>query len=272
MTILKNRLTTRVTASLIALAAVTGFALLGTSPAPAASAAERKPTIVLVHGAFADASGWNTIIKRLQQRGYPTVAVANPLRSVKEDAASLDAHIASIDGPVVLVGHSYGGAVMTNVKATNTTVKSLVYIAAFAPAEGEAAGDLANKYPGSTLGATLTLVPLPDGTNDLNIKQSLFRNQFAADVSAPEAALMAATQRPIRDAALSEASGAPAWARIPSWFLLAEADKNIPLRAQQFMADRANSRETTTIEGASHVVHVSHPNQTTALIIRAAHH
>ncbi|WP_308199106.1 alpha/beta fold hydrolase [Saccharothrix sp. S26] len=178
----------------------------------------QKPTIVLVHGAFADGASWNPVIERLQRRGFTAVAVANPLRGVASDAEALDARLAAVDGPVVLVGHSYGGAVITNVKAPAPKVKALVYVAAFAPAEGEAAAQLAAKYPGSTLGETLAPVSLPDGSKDLYIKPSVFRQQFAADVPARETALMAGTQRPIRDAALNEASGTPAWQHIPSWF------------------------------------------------------
>ncbi|MDI6105981.1 alpha/beta hydrolase [Actinoplanes sp. NEAU-A12] len=267
MRTLKHRVTVRVTALLATLVAV---ALLGTSNAVAAHRTGHKPTIVLVHGAFADGASWNPVIERLQRRGFSTVAVANPLRGVRSDADALDARLAGIDGPVVLVGHSYGGAVITNVTARSEKVKALVYVAAFAPAQGEAAAQLAGKYPGSTLGETLAPVPLPDGSNDLYIKPSLFRQQFAADVPARQTALMAATQRPIRDAALGEASGTPAWASIPSWFLLAGADKNIPLRAQKFMADRAGSRATVTVKGASHAVAVSRPDTVAKLIARAA--
>src|SRR5687767_5860369 len=221
---LTHRVTARITALLAVLVAVAG---LGTSNAVAAyPAAGQKPTIVLVHGAFADGAGWAPVIERLQRRGFTAVAVANPLRGVHSDADALDARLAGIDGPVVLVGHSYGGAVITNVKARSPKVKALVYVAAFAPAEGEAAAALAGKYPGSSLGETLEPVPLPDGSTDLYIKPSLFRQQFAADVPARQAALMASTQRPIREAALGEASGPPAWTAIPSWFLLAGADKN----------------------------------------------
>ncbi|XVS66407.1 alpha/beta fold hydrolase [Actinosynnema sp. CA-299493] len=268
MNTLKHRVTARVTALLAVLATVAG---LGASTAVADHpTGGRKPTIVLVHGAFADGSSWIPVIERLQRRGYTAVAVANPLRGVRADADALDAHLAAIDGPVVLVGHSYGGAVITNVKARSPKVKALVYVAAFAPAEGEAAAQLAGKYPGSTLGETLAPVPLPDGSQDLYIKPSLFRQQFAADVPARQTALMAGTQRPIRDAALGEASGEPAWASTPSWFLLAGADKNIPLQAQKFMADRARSRATVTVDGASHAVAVSRPNAVAELVLRAA--
>jgi pimeloyl-ACP methyl ester carboxylesterase len=262
-----HRLKHRITALLAVVVAVAGLALFGMSNAVATG---QKPTIVLVHGAFADGSSWNPVIERLQRQGFTAVAVANPLRGVASDAEALDAHLAAIDGPVVLVGHSYGGAVITNAKARSPKVKALVYVAAFAPAAGEAAAQLAAKYPGSTLGETLAPVALPDGSTDLSIKPSLFRQQFAADVPARQTALMAATQRPIRDAALNEASGAPAWASIPSWFLLAGADKNIPLQAQRFMADRAGSRSTVTVEKASHAVAVSRPDAVVDLVLRAA--
>ncbi|ROP34964.1 alpha/beta fold hydrolase [Saccharothrix texasensis] len=267
---LTHRVTARVTALLAVLVAVV-VAGLGASTAVAAHpTAGKKPTIVLVHGAFADGSSWTPVIERLQRQGFTAVAVANPLRGVRADADALDARLAGIDGPVVLVGHSYGGAVITNVKARAPKVKALVYVAAFAPAEGEAAAQLAAKYPGSTLGETLAPVPLPDGSQDLYIKPSLFRQQFAADVPARETAVMASTQRPVRDAALGEASGAPSWTSIPSWFLLAGADKNIPPQAQEFMADRAGSRATVTVEGASHAVAVSRPDAVVKLIARAA--
>ena len=267
---LTHRVTVRITALLAAFVAVAGLAVAGTPTAVSAHPAGKKPTIVLVHGAFADGSSWAPVIERLQRRGFTAVAVANPLRGVRSDADALDARLAGIDGPVVLVGHSYGGAVITNVKARSPKVKALVYVAAFAPAEGEAAAELAGKYPGSTLGETLAPVPLPDGSNDLYIRPALFRQQFAADVPARQAALMASTQRPIRDAALGEASGEPAWESIPSWFLLAGADKNIPLQSQKFMADRAHSRITVTVKGASHAVAVSRPDTVTKLIVRAA--
>ncbi|GAB7190848.1 alpha/beta hydrolase [Kineococcus sp. NUM-3379] len=267
---LTHRVPARATALLLALVAAAGLTLLAAPDPATAHPAGRKPTVVLVHGAFADGSSWNPVLERLQRRGFTTVAVANPLRGVRADADALDARLATIDGPVVLVGHSYGGAVITNVEARSPKVKALVYVAAFAPDQGEAAAQLAAKHPGSTLGATLAPVPLPDGSSDLYIEPSLFRQQFAADVPAHQAALMASTQRPVRDAALGEASGEPAWADVPSWFLLAGADKNIPLRSQQFMADRAGPRATVTVRGASHAVAVSRPDAVVDLVVRAA--
>lgn len=236
-----------------------------------AAAEPARPTVVLVHGAFADSSSWNGVIAALQAKGYPVVAAANPLRSVAADAAYVSDVVAGIDGPVVLVGHSYGGQVITNAANGNDNVKSLVYVAAFAPEAGEAAADLAGKFPGGTLGEALAApVKLASGGVDLYIDQSKFRNQFAHDVPAAEAALMAAGQRPITEAALTEKSGDPAWKRLPSWFVYGSGDKNIPAAALQFMADRAGSRRTVVVDGASHVVMVSKPEIVADLIDQAA--
>ncbi|MFG1995596.1 alpha/beta fold hydrolase [Actinoplanes sp. NPDC048988] len=255
--------------TVVALAAA--IVLTGTtSAAVAGTHVKAKPTIVLVHGAFADSASWSGVIERLQQRGYPVVAAANPLRGLGSDAASVRTVIDSVSGPIVLAGHSYGGAVMTNAAAGDPDVKALVYIAAFAPDKGESALELSNKFPGSTLGDTLASVPLGDGTNDLSIRPNLFRQQFAGDVSKRQASLMAVTQRPIRDAALSAGSGEPAWKKIPSWFLVAGADRNIPPAAQRWMADRAGSRATVEIRKASHAVGVSNPGPVADLIVRAA--
>lgn len=245
--------------------------VLSTLVSGAAAAEPAKPTIVLVHGAFADASSWNGVIAALQGKGYPVVAAANPLRSVTGDAAYVSDIVAGIDGPVVLVGHSYGGQVITTAANGHANVKSLVYVAAFAPEAGEAAADLAGKFPGGTLGEALAApVKLASGGVDLYIDQSRFRTQFAHDVPEAQAALMAAGQRPITEAALTEKSGDPAWKRLPSWFVYGSGDKNIPARALQFMADRAGSRHTVVIEGASHVVMVSHPVAVADLIDEAA--
>ncbi|MER7813340.1 alpha/beta hydrolase [Streptomyces sp900116325] len=231
-----------------------------------------KPTVVLVHGAFADSSSWNGVIKRLQRAGYPVIAPANPLRGLTDDATYLHSVLESVHGPVVLVGHSYGGAVISAAAADNSEVKALVYVAAFAPDKGESALELSNKYPGSTLGATLNSVPfpLPDGGTgtDLYIKPDKFHDQFAADVPASQTDLMAATQRPVAAAALDEKAAAATWKSIPSWYLVTTKDKNIPPAAQRFMAERAHSR---TVEvNASHAVSVSHPAAVTDLIESAA--
>lgn len=233
--------------------------------------AMNKPTVVLVHGAFAESSSWDGVITKLHDRGFPVVAVANPLRSVKGDADYVASVLKGIDGPIVLVGHSYGGAVITNAVNGNDNVKALVYVAAFAPDTGESAVELSGKFPGGTLGPTLApAVALPDGGKELYIQQDKLHAQFAADVPAAQAVRMAATQRPITEAALNEASAAAAWKTTPSWFIYGELDKNIPASALSFMATRAKSKRTVAVKGASHVVMVSHPEEVAKLISEAA--
>ncbi|MFF7216775.1 alpha/beta fold hydrolase [Streptomyces sp. NPDC008238] len=236
------------------------------------STGDGKPTIVLVHGAFADSSSWNDVIKQLKQHGYPVVAAANPLRGLTTDSAQVKSLLASIAGPVVLVGHSYGGAVITNAALGSEQVKALVYVAAFIPDKGESADGLAKKFPGSSLGEALRPVPctLPDGSPgvDLYIDPVNFHHQFAADVHPYTTNLMAATQRPVTVAALEEASGEPAWKAIPSWALVAGEDLNIPRAAQIFMARRAQSH---IIEiHSSHAPSVSHPGDVADIIEKAA--
>lgn len=236
-----------------------------------AIAQDSKPTIVLVHGAFAESSSWNGVLSQLIPKGYPTVAVANPLRGAEVDADYVAGVLQGIEGPIVLVGHSYGGMVITNAVDDNENVKALVYVAGFAPETGETAVELTGRYPGSTLGPALAPpVELPDGGKDLYIQQDKFHAQFAADLPTSDTQLMASTQRPITEAALNEASGAPAWKSIPSWFIYGERDLNIPAEAQAFMAERANSKETVAVSGASHVVMVSHPDAVAELIEHAA--
>lgn len=242
----------------------------GAAATPAWAAGD-KATIVLVHGAFAESSSWNDVIRILSNKGYPVVAVANPLRGVKTDAAQLSAALGSIRGPVVLVGHSYGGSVISNAQADAGKVKGLVYVAAFAPESGETAAGLSGKFPGSTLkGALAPPVPLRDGGVDIYILPEHFHRQFAADVPARTAALMAATQRPITEAALLEPSGAPIWKSIPSWFIYGDRDLNIPAASLAFMAERANARETVVVRGGSHVVMTSNPGKVATLIEHAA--
>lgn len=251
--------------SSIAALAVGVFAFAGSAMAA------QKPTVVLVHGAFADSSSWNGVIKDLEADGYPVVAAANPLRSVKGDAQSVSAILSNIKGPVVLVGHSYGGSVISSAAKGHDNVKALVYVAAFAPETGENAIELSGKFPGSTLGPTLAApVGLPDGGHDLYIDQAKFPEQFAADVPVTEARLMAAGQRPIAEAALKEASDVPAWKDKPSFFVYGDADKNIPAAAMDWMAKRAHSKDTIVVKGASHVVMVSHPKTVADLIEKAA--
>jgi pimeloyl-ACP methyl ester carboxylesterase len=238
-----------------------------------ASAAEpvKKPTVVLVHGAFADSSSWNPVIAELQKKGYSVIAAANPLRGVKSDASHVASVVASVAGPVVLVGHSYGGLVISNAASDKADVRALVYVGAFAPDAGESAFALSVRFPGSTLGEALGApVPLADGNNDLYIRQEKVPAQFAADLPVADAKLMAVSQRPVTEAALNEASGSPAWRTVPSWFVYGVEDRNIPAAALKFMAERAQSRRTVAIPGASHVVMLSHPREVARLIDEAA--
>jgi pimeloyl-ACP methyl ester carboxylesterase len=229
------------------------------------------PTIVLVHGAFAESASWDRVIDPLESAGHRVIAAANPLRGVAADATAVSDLVRTIDGPVVLVGHSYGGSVISSVAADAGEIAGLVYVAAFAPDSGESALTLSMKFPGSTLGDALQPVPGSDGTTDLYITRDRFHEQFAADVPAAQAARMAATQRPVTQEALGEPSGErPLWKELPSWFLFGEGDRNVPVALQHFMAERANARRTVEIPGASHAVAVSHPDATAQLILEAA--
>jgi pimeloyl-ACP methyl ester carboxylesterase len=230
-----------------------------------------KPTVVLVHGAFAESSSWNRVIVKLLAKGYPVVAVANPLRSVKSDASYLASELDAITGPVILVGHSYGGNVISVAATGKSNVKALVYVSGLAPDLGETASALVGKFPGSTLGPTLAPpVTLADGSKDLYILQEKFHAQFAADLPESETKLMGATQRPIVAAAFDEPAGAPAWKTIPSWFLYGSLDKNIPPAVHAFLAQRAGAKKTVEIKGASHGVMMSHPDALVKLIDDAA--
>ena len=248
------------------------LALHLSAPAGAAtSGAPAKPTVVLVHGAFAESASWNEVVRDLRARSFPVVAAANPLRGVKSDADYVAALVGSIPGPVVLVGHSYGGLVISAAAIGKPNVQALVFVAAFAPEVGESAADLSRKFPGSTLGSALAApVLLPDGAKDLYILQDKFGKQFAEDVPPALARLMAVSQRPITEGALGEASPAAAWKNLPSWFIYGDRDKNIPAAAQAFMAERAKSMKTVVVKGASHVVMVSRPKLVARLIVEAA--
>lgn len=247
-------------------------AVPGASAAPAAPA-RPKPNIVLVHGAFADSSGWTGVVNRLQDQGYNVIAPANPLRGVAADTAYLQHFLASVPGPIVLVGHSYGGFVLTNAAAGNPNVKALVYIAAFAPDQGDTVGGLSSMFPGSMLGpGALAFRTFPSGGaepgTDAYIDPASFRAVFCADLSRRTANAMALTQRPANAASLAEPSGPAAWKTTPSWTMVATQDRVIPAAAQRFMAKRAGS---TVVEvKASHVAMISQPTATTRLIVRAA--
>jgi pimeloyl-ACP methyl ester carboxylesterase len=260
------------------IAVLAGVLLLSGSTLSAAASSESvelekgsgtiKPTIVLVHGAFADSSGWNSVTGRLIGDGYPVIAFSNPLRGPNEDAEYLRQFLSTISGPLVLVGHSYGGAVITNAATGNPHVKSLVYIAAYAPAEGESVA-AANSLGGGHTDVIDHLVvrPFPGaagGDADAYIDPAYFPTLFAQDLPKATTRVMAATQRPGALAALLTPSGAPAWEGIPSWYLVARQDRIIPPEAERAMAARAGS---TTLEiDSSHVAMMSHPAAVTSLI------
>jgi len=267
-----------VTTTLLAGAATLGTSRLaaaapqpnGTGTAPHQHRPET--TVVLIHGAFADASSWRGVVERLRARGHRVLAAALPLRGLASDATYIRSLLQSIAGPVVLVGHSYGGSVITQAAAGLPQVKALVYIAAFVPDVGESALELTGKFPGSTLAqATSTLTyPLPDGGTgeELLIKQDQFHQQFAAGTPAETARVMAVGQRPITVSALQEPTRAAAWKTIPSWYLVATEDRNIPPAAEHWMAQRARAH-TISIR-APHAASVTDPGAVTNLILDAA--
>jgi pimeloyl-ACP methyl ester carboxylesterase len=231
-----------------------------------------SPTIVLVHGAFAESASWDRVIDPVVADGHRVIAAANPLRSLAGDAAAISDLVRTIDGPVVLAAHSYGGAVISNVDPDAGEIVGLVYVNGFAPDAGENCFQLAAMFPGSMLGET-TVHPVPrsDGTTDLYVARDPFHDIFCADVPAPQAGLMAATQRPATQEALVEPSGErPLWKSVPSWFLIGEEDHIIPAALQHYMAERARAHRTVEIPGASHVALVSHPRATAHMILEAA--
>jgi pimeloyl-ACP methyl ester carboxylesterase len=232
--------------------------------------APSKPTIVLLHGAFAESSSWSGVITRLLNQDFPSVAVANPLRGVGRDSEYLVGILDGIDGDVVLVGHSYGGMIISQASAGRDDVKGLVFVGGFAPDAGESAAQLAGRYEGGTLGDTLMSFKLPDGDSDLYIVQDKYRDQFTAESTAEDAAIMAVTQRPIAESALNEPAGPPGWKDIPSWFIFGSDDKNIPVAAHRFMAERAGSRRTVEINGGTHTVGIPEAETVVQLIEEAA--
>ena len=233
-----------------------------------------KPTIVLVHGAFADASSWNGVIERLQQQeGYTVIAPPNPLRGVAADSAYLASLLNQIDGPVLLTGHSYGGAVITNAATSASNVVGLVYVAAFAPDEGENLGDVENGSKDSVLNAALVQYTYPTGHDgetsvEFAINPARIREAFAADLPAETTALMAATQRPVAAAAFSDASGPPAWRKLPSWAVVATGDKAAGADVVRAHARRAGA-DIVEVEG-SHVIMISKPEAVSEHILKAA--
>jgi pimeloyl-ACP methyl ester carboxylesterase len=243
--------------------------------ARAGTAAGVKPTVVLVNGAWANSAAWSGVIERLQTEGYTVDAPPNPLQSLKGDAATIADLLNTIKGPIVLVGHSYGGAVITNAATGDRNVKALVYVDAFAPAKGETALGLDSSKPGSALGAGPTkvfdFVPFPGankGDAELYVKPSVFEQAFANGLPSKEGAILAATQSPAVYSALTAPSGTPAWRTIPSWYVLGTIDKAIPPAIQLFMAQRIHAHITRVRAG--HLSMVAAPGVVAKVIEAAA--
>jgi pimeloyl-ACP methyl ester carboxylesterase len=249
--------------SQIASAGTAGAAAAGDGP---------KPTIVLVHGAWANSASWDGVIRRLQADGYTVDAPPNPLQGLAYDPAWLADFLHSISGPIVLVGHSYGGAVITNAATGDKQVKALVYVDAFAPAQGETIAQLLAAYPGScAVPANLNVVPFPGapaGVGDAYIKQTVFASCMANGLPASQAQASAATQSPLATIALTQQSGVPAWKTIPSWAVVGTADHALPLALDLFMAHRAHAHITEV--HAPHLSMISDPGVVTNVILQAA--
>jgi pimeloyl-ACP methyl ester carboxylesterase len=228
------------------------------------------PTVVLVHGAFADASSWNGVIERLQAKGVEVTAPANPLRGIADDSAYIASVFHETLGPVVAVGHSYGGAVITNAAAEAKNVVGLVYVAAFAPEEGELLGEAEAGSKDSVLMSALMPLHYPSNGGEaveFAIKPESFHDAFAADLPAEETAVLAATQRPVAETAFSEPTGKPAWKDRPSWAVVATGDKAAGADVVRSMAKRAGAT-ITEVEG-SHVIMISQPEAVTDVILDA---
>jgi pimeloyl-ACP methyl ester carboxylesterase len=245
-----------------------------TATAEPAQRTDAKPTIVLVHGAFADGSSWNRVIERLQHQGYSVIAPAVPLRGLAADSAYLASVVNQLDGPVLLVGHSYAGALITNAATDAANVVGLVFVAAFAPDTDERLGDVAATSKDSLLGTAQVQRAYPTGPGgetapEFLVDPARFREVFAADLPAEQAAVLAATQRPVAAAAFSDVSGPPAWKALPSWAVVATADKAAGSDVVRSMAQRAGA-EIVEVD-ASHVVMVSQPQAVTELILKALH-
>ena len=244
-----------------------------TATAEPSQRTDAEPTIVLVHGAFADASSWNGVIERLQHQGYSVVAPANPLRGLAADSAYLASVVNQLDGPVLLVGHSYAGAVITNTATDAPNVVGLVFVAAFAPDTDERLGDVAATSKDSLLGTAQVQREYPAGPGgetapEFLVDPARFREVFAADLPAEQAAVMAATQRPVAAAAFSDVSGPPAWKSLPSWAVVATGDKAAGSDIVRSMAGRTGA-DIVEVEG-SHVIMVSQPQAVVDLIVKAA--
>ncbi len=255
----------------IAGSATVATASTGTTSTGTTSHSDVRPTIVLEHGAWADGSSWNGVVTRLQRDGYTVDVPPDPLRGVASDSAYLASYLATIPGPIVLVGHSYGGFVTTDAATGNPNVKALVYVDAYIPAQGDTLNSLTAQFPGSRIAPTaLAFVPSAGGVVDAYVQPAMFRAILANDLSATQVALLAATQRPIAASALGEVSGPPAWTSVPTWAVIGTEDHALPPAAQEFMAQRAHARVTRI--AASHLSLISHPDAVERVIVEAARH
>jgi len=227
-----------------------------------------SPTIVLVHGALTDASVWHGVITELHRQGLQVLAPAMPMRGLVDDVSYLHSILASIDGTIVVAGHSYGGSIISDPDALTPAVRALVFVAAFQQDTGETAGELNYRFPGSRLIPQTTLVREYPGGSDMYLRSEHFAEVYAADVDPHVAAAMAAAQHPIDPAALNQTfTGSATWRSLPSWTLVATADHSVPTQAQTFMAERAGSLVTEL--RSSHAVPVAHPIETADLIVTA---
>jgi len=262
-------------AGLLVTAGMAGSAHASSAHASAGTTAAGgpKPSIVLVHGAWADSSSWDAVVSQLQRDGYTVYVPPNPLLGITYDSAFIRDFLHTISGPIIVVGHSYGGAVITNAATGDNQVKALVYVDAFAPAQGQTIGQLVSAYPGSCVlpPANTTAQPYPGapaGAVDVYIKQSVFPSCMANGLPASEASMLAATQRPLTSLALTQPSGVPAWKTIPSWAVIGTADHAIPPAELLAMAEQAHAH-ITMAPGAPHLSMIYAPGLVTRVILEA---
>ena len=266
-----------VTAAAAAAGLLVTAGIAGSAPASAGTttASGPKPSVVLVHGAWADSSSWDAVVSQLQHDGYTVYVPPNPLLGLSYDSAYIRDFLHTISGPIILVGHSYGGAVITNAATGDKQVKALVYVDAFAPAQGQTIGQLVSAHPGSCVlpPANVTAQPYPGapaGAVDVYIKQDVFPSCMANGLPASEAAVLAATQRRLSSIALTQKSGVAVWKTIPSWAAIGTADHAIPPAELLAMAQQAHAH-ITTIPGAPHLSMISNPGTVTRVILEAVH-
>jgi pimeloyl-ACP methyl ester carboxylesterase len=272
----RGKLRLIMTAAVLAIAglfiSVSQIASAGTTSRPA-PASGPKPSIVLVHGAWADSSSWDAVASQLQRDGYTVYVPPNPLLGLTYDPAFIRNFLHTISGPIILVGHSYGGAVITNAATGDNQVKALVYVDAFAPAQGQTVGQLVSTHPGSCVLPPANVIAqpypgAPKGAVDVYIKQSVFPSCIANGLPASEAQVLAATQRPLTSLALTQKSGPPAWKTIPSWAVIGTADHAIPPAELLAMARQAHAH-ITMAPGAPHLSMISNPGLVTRVILEA---